>query len=306
MTSLNDYFLAGRKVLERWRPSPNAAAARAVGRPMSPDPDASTGASQSPGDQPWPPSLESLLAQVGELPPYSLTLGACDDGLPFLLDLNYPAPGALLVCGDAGCGKTRLLHALADSAIAQNGAEQVQFSILALDSQVYLDLTTTDHCQEIFPVDDPVVVDLIQELSQLVEARRRGRPEDPAIVLLIDGLAECLGSLDQDTFERLYRLARHGPRARVWTIASLDTRQLQSVDGRFLAAFRTHLLGRIRNRRSAESLAEPGAPIDTRDLEDGLFLMPYGEEWLRLWTCAASQPAPNPETPSRNLQEDEV
>ncbi len=304
MTTLNDYLLAGRKALERWRPALSVP----TRRPAFPGPAAS-GAPQPLDDQPWPLSLEDLLAQADDLPPYSLTLGACDDGLPFLLDLTYPAPGALLVCGDSGCGKTHLLHALAASAALQNGPEQVQISILALDPAAYLDLAAADHCQEIFPVDEPVVADLITELSRLVESRRRVLPDDPAIVLFIDGLAECLRSLDQDAFERLYRLARHGPRARVWTIASLDTRQLQAIDGRFLAAFRTRLMGRIRNRRSAEALAAPGAPVDTRALGDGLFLMPYGApdgaEWLRLWACTAGQPSPDPEISSWDSQEDD-
>jgi hypothetical protein len=310
MTNLNEYLLAGRKALDRWRPLLNARPGVSTETDSHVETELASDSKDSketqslesvggetnraaeeqpvlviPADAPWPPTLDTLMAQVEGLPPYSLTLGACEDGLPFLLDLNYPAPGALLVCADPGSGKTRLLQALFAAAGRQNTPDQVAVSVIAADPEDFMQFAGLDHCQEIFACDDPAAAELIQEIGAMVEERRRGKPGDPAILLLIDGLADLLDATGAETFERLYRVVRHGPRSRIWPVLTLDARRFPAVDPRFLTAFRTRLLGCIRNRHTADQLAGDQPTVDTRGLEQGLFVMPYGDDWLRLWAC---------------------
>jgi hypothetical protein len=233
----------------------------------------------------WPPSLVELLDSLTEPPPYAALLGACEDGLPFLFDLTNPAPGAILVTGDADGGKTRLLHSILHSACRMNSPEQLTFNVIARQPDEYQDLDEMEHCAAILPVEEPAVADLIAELVETVETRKRNHPQDPAMLLVIDDLAALQSFLDEQTYARLYWLIRHGPRYQVWTLASLPAEQAGQLDARFLSAFRTRLFGYMHNERLAQRLAGDDG-IATRDIEKGRqFYVPYGGEWLRFWIC---------------------
>jgi hypothetical protein len=305
MTTFNDYLSAGLRAFEQWRPRLEERLAR-TGNPIpknhtakASSVDTSTLQSE-PSLIPWvetdaaqvglPVSLEQILAQSGKLPPQSLVLGVCDDGLPFLLDLTNPAPGALLICGDAGAGKTGLLQSILDSAVCLNTTKQLELSVIAADIDAYIQLTKFEHCQEIFTSQEEVVGDLIGELAKMAEQRRRQRNQDPAILLVIDDLAECLEHLNQETFNRLYWLIRHGPRSRVWTIATLPMERGREIEPRFLSAFRTRLFGKTAERKLVITLSDDG-DLQPGGLEKGQFYIPYGGEWLRLWACAPADQA---------------
>jgi hypothetical protein len=233
----------------------------------------------------WPPTLAELLESLPDPPPHAALLGACEDGLPFLFDLSNPAPGAILVTGDAAGGKTPLLHSILHSACRMNSPEQLTFNVIAGQPDEYLDLNKMDHCQAILPVEDQAVADLVAGLVETVETRKRNHPQDPAMILVIDDLAALLAFLDEQTFDRLYWLIRHGPRYQVWTLATLSAEQADQLDPRFLSSFRTRLFGYMRNERLAQRLAGDDG-LATRDIEKGRqFYVPYGGEWLRFWIC---------------------
>ena len=299
MTTVNDYLLAGRQAFEQWRPRLTQRLSGS-GNPVpgdraanGPSPESSLPQPQpgliplgetDPAQVSLPLSLDQLLAHSGVLPPQSLVLGACDDGLPFLLDLTNPAPGAILICGDTEAGKTGLLQTILDSAARLNTPRQLELSVIAADIGPFIHLAKHEQCQQIFTSQEQVVSDLIAELAEITEGRRRQPVQDPASLLVIDDLAECLQHLDQDTFSRLYWLIRHGPRSRVWTIATLPLERAGEIEPRFLTAFRTRLFGKTADRRLVLSLSGDG-DLQPRGLEKGQFYIPYGGEYLRLWAC---------------------
>jgi hypothetical protein len=306
MTTVNDYLSAGLHAFERWRPRLEQHLAKKVdpsssGRSTK---EASTEISSSlseatliPLDESdlqqvvLPVSLDQVLAQSGILPPQSVVLGVCDDGLPFLLDLTNPSPGALLICGDAAAGKSTLLQTILDSAAHLNSPTQLKLSVVAAEIGPFIHLAKTEQCQEIFTSQEEVVRDLIAEMADIAETRRRQSSQDPAILLVIDDLAECLDHLDQETFNRLYWLIRHGPRSRVWTIATLPMERAGEIEPRFLSAFRTRLFGKTADRRLVATLSGDDE-LQPRGLEKGQFYIPYGGEWLRLWACEPREEEP--------------
>jgi len=170
------------------------------------------------------------------------------------------------------------------SVVGLNTPYELNLSVIASNIGLFMHLAKADHCQEIFSIDEEVTGDLIGELADLAEERRRTRPGDPAILLVIDDLAGCLEHLDQQAFSRLYWLIRHGPRSRVWTIATLSMERARTIEPRFLSAFRTRLFGRTTDRKLAALLSEDDK-LRTGQLENGQFNIPFGGEWLRLWAC---------------------
>ncbi len=301
MMTLDERLLVGLKMLERLRPSlrlrRSGQLAPPISRPLSLDEGElveelteesspqERGSLRAPGAVVELPSLEALLEQLGETAPYSVTLGVCEDGLPFLLDLTNPAPGALLVAGDQGCGKTRLLRSVLASAVYLNNPDDVAYYLVVNDPEEYFDLAQSDHCQQLSTVNEDGLSELVMELVEMVEQRRRGKFLDSAILLAIDDLASCLEFIDEETYSRLYWLIRHGPRSRIWTLATLSAQKAAGIDPRFLSAFRTRLVGHVANRRQASTLSGDDR-LDTRRLESGYeFSVPYGEEWVRFCIC---------------------
>jgi len=243
------------------------------------------------------PALETVLEQAGPLSPNTVILGACEDGLPFLLDLTNPAPGALLVTGDTGSGKSRLLRAILASAAAINPASQVELNILAQNITEFKAVSETANCQEIMACDDPAASDVIRDLAEVVDQRRHGSQSGPAMLLAIDGLTSLVDELNEPTFERLLSIIRHGPRTRVWTIATLSSTQAERVEEPLLGAFRTRLIGKIASARLAELLT--GNPDSgAQELSSGYqFCVPFGDEWIRFWVCEeAPQDEPKEES----------
>jgi hypothetical protein len=310
MLSWDERLVIGLKALERLRPIvhnatlPNAAAPKAEVESHNPgdtaEEDSDIKLSKSGVDftpdtkqyQELPvasfelPSLEALIEGAGELTPCSIVLGICEDGLPFLLDLTNPAPGALLVAADNLGGKTRFLKSLLASTTYLNSPDEAAFYIAAQFPWQYGEFEQTDHCQGIHPANDKNTLrELIEELVEMVEERKHAGPYGPAIILTIDDLHTLLQNIDEQTYSRLYWLIRHGPRSRVWTIAAFSTQRGEQIDERFLAAFRTRLAGKIEDRKRAAAISGD-QHLDTRRLEKGLeFCVPYGNDWTHLWVC---------------------
>ncbi|MBN2549098.1 MAG: hypothetical protein JXB15_08075 [Anaerolineales bacterium] len=231
------------------------------------------------------PSLQALLEQLGSLSPHSAIIGLCEDGLPFVLDLYNPAPGSLLIAGDPNSGKTRLLQAILTSAALLNSPAQVSFRVLAYQREEYLALAKTEHCQKLHAIDEHLPGEMIDELATIVEERRASKPGGPALILAIDDLGACLQYLDKHTYHRLYWLIRHGPRSRVWVMATLSSRRVKEINPRYLTAFRSRLAGLLTDQKLAASLLGKSNG-ETRRLHQGYqFWVPYSGEGVRFWVC---------------------
>jgi hypothetical protein len=233
-------------------------------------------------------SLDELLAQTGPFPPETIVLGACEDGLPFTLDLNNPAPGALLYGSDQANENSAWLHAALLSALRLNPSRNLQLWVVASSADTYQDVIHYPHLRHLAAPEELVTSALIQEMVEMVEQRRHGDPYGPACILAVDDLASLLHNIDEELYRSLNILLRHGPRMRIWPIATLNASQAYQVDERLLSAFRTRLIGRTDDYDTGAYLAQDDRLDASRIDGEGQFYAPFGDEWIRVWTSAPS------------------
>jgi hypothetical protein len=306
MLTSDERFEIGMKFLQRFKPSTAARIEHShtlFKRGPSPFPHSDAGLAAIeletevdpqqllPGDDdaPQPLSIPEVLAQTGPLPSQSVLLGICEDGLPFLFDLTNPAPGSLLIIGDSGSGKTRLVKSILASAMQLSKPNQLSFSIITPDASLYQDeMLAMEYCRHFLSPEETSAAKLIENLAQQTEKRRRSNTPGPMVLLVIEDLAACLQSLDDEQFRRFYWLIKHGPRSRIWVLATLDPASLEWMDERILDAFRTRLMGSVSDPELAAFLA-----VDERFSSGGLgsggaFCVPFGDEWIRFWVCDPS------------------
>lgn len=186
------------------------------------------------------PSLQSLIQSIHPVPAYSSVFGTCDDGLPFLMDLIDPTPGSIIIIGDKGSGKSRLLRAILVSAILINPPEKVSYSLITPNCHEFSAVSNQPHCMVSASPIDRIASEIIMDLSGIAEQRRNGRHRDPSVILAIDDFAEFAGErLGYDVFNHFKWLLKEGPKSQIWPIVTLNVHQLKSVDKRLLATFGT-------------------------------------------------------------------
>jgi hypothetical protein len=184
------------------------------------------------------PSLEQMLDEIGPLPKTSLFLGQAQDRLPVLLDLSDPRPGPILISGDTGAGKTRLLRTIARFLVYRHAPETTQYGVITSCPQEWNDLADIPQCVGIFPVQARSAGEFIRALALWTRMRRLHRQP---VLLLVDGLeefAELSSTARQDTETILV----DGPANQIWPIVTIDPGRPAS-GGNWLKHFRTRVSG---------------------------------------------------------------
>jgi hypothetical protein len=230
------------------------------------------------------PFLNEILHSGNTLPPFTVFLGLCDDGQHLTVDLNNPAPGSLLITGDAASGKTRLCRSILASVSLINSPAQVSYYILAEDPNEYTDLAESGNCRKLADYRDTNGTWIIQELFDECE-KRQAMAGTIKFILLIENLGEYLKKLDVSWQTKLLRIIKHGPRAGIWTLATLPAASVERVESAALDAFRTHLLGSVADPARATFLAGDNA-CPAGQLEKGAqFCASSAAGWFSFWIC---------------------
>ena len=119
-----------------------------------------------------PVTVGGLLARTQPLPEKSILLGCCADGLPFLMSMDDPKMGAVLISGDRGSGKTHQLQVMVEAAIRTNRPHELQITVITHNPsewQSYQDDRRIDqYLQGLFAWYDPSLEGHIQHLDCLI------------------------------------------------------------------------------------------------------------------------------------------
>jgi hypothetical protein len=228
------------------------------------------------------PSLSAVLSSLGHLPSYSALLGLCEDGMPFLVDLSNPSPGSILISGQQGSGKTRLLAALLTSAARLNDAHSVNFCVISPQLHEVESLKRYPHCLGVAAPYERVASEMIMKLAAIAEQRRSGRELGPAVIIAIDDLAYLAGEyLDYGVYVHLKWLLQHGPASMIWPVATLRSDHVQAVDRRLLGSFSTQFIGQWHLENNPQRLSAANRTFSEHLLPEGTFEVLYNNQWIR-------------------------
>ncbi len=228
------------------------------------------------------PSLSAVLASLGHLPSQSALIGLCEDGMPFLMDLSNPSPGSILITGQPGSGKTRLLAALLTSAAQLNDPYSMNFCVISPQLYELEPLRRFSHCQGIAAPYERDASEMIMKLAAVAEQRRSGRELGPAVILAIDDLAYLAGEyLDYGVSAHLRWLLQYGPASMVWPVVTIRSDQAYAVDRRMLAFFSTRFLGQGHYEHDNHKLGYGSRNLSEHFLQEGTFEVLFNNQWIR-------------------------
>ena len=205
----------------------------------------------------YPHNLYSVLEDYGVFPSFSLILGLCTDGLPFMLSLDNPRSGSILIVGDRRRDKTQMLKVICHSASLLNDPDEVSYFIISNKTNEYVDLLSYPHCQEIISPYDRSAGELVIELASIAEQRRTGRERGSKMMLLIDDLSSLAHLVnDYSVYLNLRSMINRGPRSGIWPIVSISNQGVHDMKSQLVRTYGTYIFDKYTS--GSQELIDPG------------------------------------------------
>lgn len=227
-------------------------------------------------------SLEQIIRRLGPMPPFTAIFGQCHDGLPFLFDLDDPEPGSILITGEPGSGKVRLLQTILSSAAYLNRSHEVGFAVITPNSGNFEQFRRDRHCRGILPSYDRRSFEWLVELCEIGERRRNGRGERTKIIQVIDDLKAFVQTKEEEVAPYLRWLIQYGPLLGIWVVASIDSGQLRQVQQATLSLFGTVL----HSHYSSAGAGNKNSLAHRRRSPPNEFSLLGDQEEIRFWVPA--------------------
>lgn len=187
------------------------------------------------------PTVREVLKRMSALPTGSMLVGSGEDGLPFLLDLDQPASGALLLCGDPGCGKTRLMQSMAGSLPVMNSSREARYAVITARPDEWQGKVIQPQCLGIYDASGEDAPRLVTKLLSLAEQRSEQNQTGPAFVIFVDDLMS-VQTWDRTAQVNLHWLIQYGALSRIWVVAGVAAADAAEISY-WIDAFRTRLIG---------------------------------------------------------------
>jgi len=201
------------------------------------------------------PSLEEVLKQQRHLPSFSLLLGLCDDELPLVLDLTDPSHGAFLIASDNGFENTAFMHSLLTAAFKANHESQVSLHLISPHADDLLYFHRQPSLKISYEPYRPEIEIVLEEMVNLVAARRRSKQITPVHLFAIDGLDLLWQALGPQARLRLDWLIEHGPDCGLRVFASIESTYISKSIQSTISHFPSRILGRISQPNLARYLS---------------------------------------------------
>lgn len=226
--------------------------------------------------EPALPTLSTVLADVSPLPREALFLGLAEDGLPVLLNLHDPVPGAILIGADKSSGKTALLQTIARATDLIHALDEVQYCVITPHPDEWQNPASEQENKRIYQTNDHSTSEL---LKSLVVWAHNNKGEDQSVLLLIDDL-EAVTKLDEQSQQNLRWLLLRGSSRHVWVFITLNANRAKHLTD-WIGLFRTRLFGYVENTEDAHLLS--GTHTLAHLTAGTQFALREGNKLLRFW-----------------------
>jgi S-DNA-T family DNA segregation ATPase FtsK/SpoIIIE len=206
--------------------------------------------------------LTALCEGLPSLPKLTAILGVDSDGSPLLLRLPSPDVAHVLVAGTTGSGKTALLRGIILSLIDHNPQRLLQLALIDPKGRGFTMFAQTPHLVRPIITDGKAAVSLLWDLVQEMERRDHGQRSVPAIVLVIDELADLRMANGKDVEEALTRLTQRGREAGIHVVVATQRPAATIVGGLVKANLPVRLVGAVgspEDAKIATGIAKSGA-----------------------------------------------
>jgi S-DNA-T family DNA segregation ATPase FtsK/SpoIIIE len=213
-----------------------------------------------PRRDPQPVKLLELMDRLtaSRLPFGTAVLGVADDGAPLLVRLPSPDVGHLLIAGTTGSGKTALLQSIVASLAVAHRRSQLQLVLIDPKGYSFAALRDLPHLLHPIVSHPDRAIDLLSEMTALLDRRAATARPEPCVVIAIDELADLALTGGAQVIDRVGRLVQRGREANIHVIAATQKPSSALIGPVVKANFPVRLVGRVVSSEDARVAAGIG------------------------------------------------
>jgi S-DNA-T family DNA segregation ATPase FtsK/SpoIIIE len=235
-----------------------------------------------PRPQPAVVHLLPLCRSLPKPPPLTAVLGIDIEGIPLLLRLPSPDVAHVLIAGTTGSGKTALLRSLVLSLALFNPQRRLQLVVIDPKGRGFGALAGLPHLLRPVVTETAVAVDLLDGLVVEMERRDREARNEPALVVVIDELADLRQTGGKAVEERLSRLTQRGREAGMHVVVATQRPTAAVLGGLVKANLPVRLVGAVSSAEEARLATGVAGSGAERLRGRGDFLLVTHGEMIRL------------------------
>jgi hypothetical protein len=223
------------------------------------------------------PNLSSVLKNYSPIPHEAIFLGIANDGLPVLLNLRDPIPGPILVVGNKGSGKTKLLQIIARSIEECHDPDSIRYAVITQNEKDWEGSGSSMNNEGILSFQQPLTKNYLDSLVSWAHSNNQG---DKFTILLIDGLEAV--SQNREIHQMIRWLLLRGPTRHIWPVVTLNSANILFVN-EWLDCFRTRICGHLTDEKEIQVLTGANNPIFGDLLAGSQFSMRENKLWVPFW-----------------------